>query len=214
LTARTNDMPPSVVDRMLAPADRFGGSRGRLATFSGACVLAAIAGFIVGAGASSTAAGVSTFIAVFMALGFVLAFSAAQRFREDSIGLLTAPEPRVGFGEPRVEGAALVVPVVNEPLGARADDLHATIRIESLGGAVLADELAGTWQGTEQTALTLSANGLPRNVAIALDAVDDDDFLVWLSLTGSNVPKLTTVVRVQHAAGGLAAVPLDAPRAG
>jgi hypothetical protein len=216
LTARPTDTPPSVVDRMLTPADRFGGAGGRLATFTGTVLLAGIAGLVVGMGASSTAAGVSTFIAVCMALAFVLAFSAAQRFREDSMAPRSAPEPRVGFGEPRAEGVALIVPVANEPLAGRAEDLRATIRIESLAGAVLADELPGRWQGSEQASVDLAADGVPRSVEVALTdrAAAEDDFLVWLTATGSNVPKLTTVVRVQRARAGLTAVPLDAPLAG
>ena len=201
---------------MLTPADRFGGAWGRLATFTGTVLLAGIAGLVVGMGASSTAAGVSTFIAVCMALAFVLAFSAAQRFREDSIAPRSEPEPKVGFGEPRVDGAVLLVPLANEPLAGRAEGLSATIRIESLGGAVLADGLPGRWRGTEQASVDLSADGVPRSIEIAPDdsAAAEDDFLVWVTATGSNVTRLTTVVRVQRVAGGLALAQLDAPLAG
>jgi hypothetical protein len=204
---------------MLTPVDRFGGSRGRLATFAAAVVVASVSGGVVGSAASSFAAGLATFIAVWTALGFALAFWAAARFREDTAALLNPPRPRVRFGEPRVDGeagaAAVVVPVVNDPLGARAEELHGTVKVESLDGAVLVDDLPAAWQGTEQRAVTLAANGLPRN--IVLDErfrVDADDFLAWVTLIGANVRKLTTVVRVRRTASGLEVVPLAAGASG
>jgi hypothetical protein len=218
---------------MLTPVDRFGTVRGRLAAFGSVIAVASIAGAAVGAAASSTAAGMATFVAVCVTLAFALAFSAASRFREDAVALLKAPKPRVRFGEPRPardeEGAVVVaVPVVNDPLGARAEDLRATIQVESLDGSVLVDELPGTWQASEQPEVSLSANGLARYVntvvafagadeAYALDRrfrIDEDDFLVWVGVTGSNVPTIRTVIRVQRVASALSLVPLDASLAG
>jgi len=216
---------------MLAPVDRFGGSTGRLTTLAGAVALATVVGGVVGVAASSFAAGIATFVAVCTTLGCALAVWAATRFREDAMALLKAPTSSVRFDEPRivqVQGAAVVVvPVVNEPLGARADGLHATARVESLDGEVIVEGLPIKWQATEQAAVTLAANGLPRNLNIGF-ACDDErhavladryeieerDFLVWVSVTGSNVPRLTTVVRVQRDGSALSLVPLDPRVAG